>query len=585
MKTFNDKAKLIRLGAFIYILTCFIGLTRLRADVIPVDRLPPAGRWDRNMVGVQGGIPNYTVIFANVKDAPYNAVGDGVSDDTQAIQAAVAACPNGQVVYIPEGTYLLKDQIYVLTKNFRSIVIRGAGPGKTKLLFSLTNSTNCITFNGDSLTAQRNVIAGYQRGSTQIQLDGDTPYQAGTVMYLFQGNGAGDMWLAAQGNAPDGCIHQSFNVVAADRTNHIYTVDRPVYYAGYTTDTSVSPYLQAGFADMFAEWCGIEDLYLENTAPKGGANIFFQGSRNCWVKNVESAKCSGWNIRFQYSRNCEVRQCLIHDGWNGGGDTMYGVGFYKMNCDNLVEDNIFYHCRHSMLTEYGNQGNVFGYNYSFDPMNEAQLGTDFLMGDMIAHGGLPMFTLYEGNVTARLSFDYELGGNRNLTAFRNWIQRQSLNVVNSKRAVDIARNGLYNNIVGNILLTAGQTVAAYDMNSTDTAYDGVRRYGFSTDGDINTANVDTRVSATTLYHMNWDFVYQGSVNYYDPSVSDTTLPNSYYYTSKPSWWPAGLAWPAIGPDLSNKTGGNPAYLRWQQMNTGTAHQRPSAPTGQKVNNP
>src|SRR5882724_380973 len=64
------------------------------AEIIPADRRI---QWDP---GVRGGIPNRTTIFANVKNAPYNAVGNGVMDDTAAIQAAITACPSNQVVYL-----------------------------------------------------------------------------------------------------------------------------------------------------------------------------------------------------------------------------------------------------------------------------------------------------------------------------------------------------------------------------------------------------------------------------------------------------------------------------------------------------
>lgn len=44
----------------------------------------------------------------NVKDAPYNAVGDGVTDDTAAIQAAIDVCTNiGGTVYFPDGVYVI----------------------------------------------------------------------------------------------------------------------------------------------------------------------------------------------------------------------------------------------------------------------------------------------------------------------------------------------------------------------------------------------------------------------------------------------------------------------------------------------
>src|SRR5690349_2540064 len=57
--------------------------------------------------GIPGGIPNRTTICAKVTDPPYSAKGDGVADDSAAIQAALDACPKGQVVLAPAGTYRL----------------------------------------------------------------------------------------------------------------------------------------------------------------------------------------------------------------------------------------------------------------------------------------------------------------------------------------------------------------------------------------------------------------------------------------------------------------------------------------------
>jgi parallel beta-helix repeat protein len=57
-------------------------------------------------------IPLSTIaIGANVKDAPYNAKGDGVTDDTAAINAAVnAVAGTGKAVFIPAGTYMINAQ-------------------------------------------------------------------------------------------------------------------------------------------------------------------------------------------------------------------------------------------------------------------------------------------------------------------------------------------------------------------------------------------------------------------------------------------------------------------------------------------
>lgn len=51
--------------------------------------------------------------FLNVKQAPYNAVGDGVHDDRAAIMAALADAGGGLTVYFPKGTYLCSAPIVV----------------------------------------------------------------------------------------------------------------------------------------------------------------------------------------------------------------------------------------------------------------------------------------------------------------------------------------------------------------------------------------------------------------------------------------------------------------------------------------
>ncbi|SMO48992.1 glycosyl hydrolase family 28-related protein [Solitalea koreensis] len=65
------------------------------------------------------GIPNFPT-GVNVCD--FGAVGDGVSDNTNAFRKAIASCGRNKAVFIPAGVYLLKDTIQFSKSN---ICLRG----------------------------------------------------------------------------------------------------------------------------------------------------------------------------------------------------------------------------------------------------------------------------------------------------------------------------------------------------------------------------------------------------------------------------------------------------------------------------
>lgn len=77
----------------------------------------------------------------NVKDAAYGAKGDGSTDDSTAIAAAITAAKSaGGVVYFPPGTYIIGTTLTLQSK----VHLRGAGPEVTKLKLKNSANTNVI---------------------------------------------------------------------------------------------------------------------------------------------------------------------------------------------------------------------------------------------------------------------------------------------------------------------------------------------------------------------------------------------------------------------------------------------------------
>src|SRR6185503_13499833 len=66
----------------------------------------------------------------DVTDPPYNAAGDGVTDDTAAIQQALDTCPMDQAVFLPPGTYRVTSTIQMPSH----CALRGAGMGTSTIL-------------------------------------------------------------------------------------------------------------------------------------------------------------------------------------------------------------------------------------------------------------------------------------------------------------------------------------------------------------------------------------------------------------------------------------------------------------------
>lgn len=120
--------------------------------------------------GAVAGANNY-----NVKD--YGALGNGVADDTAAIQAAVTAATNGGIVLLPPGNYLVNSTAVTVANV--GTVLRGSGAENTFItigssftgasVFNFTANT-CevmdLSIQGNSTTTTSNPIADAVRATS-----------------------------------------------------------------------------------------------------------------------------------------------------------------------------------------------------------------------------------------------------------------------------------------------------------------------------------------------------------------------------------------------------------------------------------
>jgi hypothetical protein len=305
------------------------------------------------------------------------------------------------------------------------------------------------------------------------------------------------------------------------------------------------------------ENAGVEDLHIEWLNPAGSA-IRLWAAANCWVRNVESHRAGSSHVTIRLGYGNVVRSSYFHHGLIYSGGAAYGVFLLGRNTDNLIEDNIFYHLRHAVTIEWGGCGNVVAYNYAHEFYDESYPNTNWLMESIHTHGGHPYMNLFEGNVCPNIVFDNALGSSRHNTAFRNHADRRAQAAVQvNLNTVEVQMNNLYENVVGNVLCSPGDT-GVYEVVSRER---GVYKLGCN---QSDCSAPDPRVKATLLRHGNFDYV-TGTTSW-DPTIATRDLPVSLYLTAKPAFF-GNLPWPMAGPDLSPMVGDLPAKLRFEGRRT------------------
>jgi|GEM_PF-449857 len=483
------------------------------AQVIPSSRLD-----DWSVAGYPGEIPTPSTI---IDASAYGAVGNGTTPTNAAVSAAITAL-GGQpgVVYLPSGHYLFTATVSLPS----GVVLRGAGSASTILQFNMNGAaSDCLAVSGGASGGYTTLAGGYVRGSRTITLASAVNFSVGDYAEIHQTNGSWDTnpadWAAY-------AIGQIVRISAVDGTT--LTLETPLRY---TYEASLTPQIRKLVPRVDV---GIESLKVERTDNPAGAgyNIGFTYAARCWLKDVESGYSAGSHVMINAGTRIEVTGCYFHDafGYDGTGTRGYGVTLNNHAGECLVENNIFKHLRHAMMTKMGANGNVIAYNYSRENYRSETFND--LSGDISLHGHWSFSNLFEGNIVQTIMIDHYWGASGPYnTFFRN---RTELYGLNFTSATGGSLQTSYQNVVGNEI-----TKDNYSL-WFQVAYGGY----YELRGDNNFAHgnlVDTSI---------------------EPSGTGTLSDTSYYRASgEPSCYLAAH-YPPIGIPNSLKQYINRARERW-----------------------
>jgi hypothetical protein len=536
--------------------------------------IAPGRAIDWSQVGIPAGIPDRARICATLNP--------GVTAGQ--INAAIASCPKGQVVYLKAGTYQLAGGIDFADHS--NITLRGAGPAQTILVFRSgsacggPNADVCIegSFNWSGGPQHLTTwTAGYSSGTSKITLGSVSGLSVGQVLILDQANDlldTGQVFVCdnesadsshtgcdsggntrAPGRVVDGVDYgqQQYVRVTAINGNKV-TISPGLYMPNWRSSQTPG----AWWATSSIKMSGIENMTLDHTRSNETSGTMFFNAYECWVKNVRSLNANRNHVWLQYSAKSVVRDSYFYGTLNAQSES-YGVETWQSG-DILVENNIFEHVTNPIL--HGNtSGSVFAYNFS---TNDYYQNASWMMPAVMSHDTGTAMDLFEGNEGDAFEEDSIHGTHNFATVFRNQYTGVEPGKTQQTIPIQLQSHTRYDNIVGNVL-GATPYHRSYQFSApaviTPACDRSIYVLGYALKcGRDATVPPDPLVSATLMRWGNYDTVNgtaqwnpnevpQALNQFANPLPSNHNLPASFYLSSKPGWW-GTMPWPAIGPDVS-----------------------------------
>ena len=424
-----------------------------------------------------------TLGFLSINLNDYSLDKSGLTPNDSVINAILNSVPeSGAILNFPAGNFLFSKTIRIPSH----VILRGQGAESTLFTMSLNGSGHSIIIEGSSsLNDTSSIIASASKDSSVLRINDSNLFSEGDWIKILQNDS--DLVTSSWALNTVGQVVQIQKITA--NTIVLKSPLRMNY------DLARSPKI---VKIIPSENVGIECLKIhriDSTAPEQSSNITFSYAVNCWVNGIESENCTFSHIQASHSSNLSFSKSYFHHGFNYGGDgRAYGVMLQATSNECLVENNIFNHLRHSMILQSGANGNVFTYNYSFDPFwNTAPNNA---AGDMVLHGNYPYANLFEQNICQNIIIDNSHGPNGpHNTIFRN--RAEGFGIFFS------ADNSPNQNIVGNDIPNIN-----FPYSIVNFTIQGIGHflYGNNNKGKVYPEGTDTLYEPSLAYNQKPRFV-------------------------------------------------------------------------------
>ncbi len=457
----------------IFLLTIF-GLISVNAQNLPQQRAT-----DWSIVGAECTSYTDTILLSTLGiDAT------GGTDCSAIIVSSFANLPtSGGVVVFPNGTFRINSSINIPD----NIQLLGQGAANTILKFDLGGSGHLLTLTGAIATQNDTLLSSALKDSHMLSITDASIYNSGDIIRIRE-NDAGRITSSWASNT----IGQIVRIDSINTITNTLFIKQPIHIdfnsANYTRIQKITP----------AENIKISCLSLIRDDATSGqtSNIYMSYAYNCKLEGIASYNCNNAHVAMNNSFNNAVENSYFEDAHSyGAGGQGYGVTVQITSCDNLIQNNIFNHLRHSMLLQAGANGNVFGYNYSLNPYWTGVSLPAASAGDMVLHGNFVFLNLFEGNICQNIVIDDSHGSNGPYnTFFRNRAELYGI-FMNNSPASDAQ------NFIGNEITNSGFLLGMYNLSGTN--------------------------------HFEFANNHNGTIK---PSGTSALLDTSYYLQTQPYFW-------------------------------------------------